>query len=126
MTQIIIELEDSLLSASLIESQEQQISLDLFINEAIKSMLTEPNLPIQKPIKIEDILENTVECAKRKVTGEEFLLVDICTNDNWNSLSSGERKSLGKEFRKAVENATPQIARHVRRTSSNKAVYQRV
>ncbi len=126
MTQIIIEIDDSLLSASLIESQEQQISLDTFINEAIKSTLAEPNSPIQKPISIDGILKNTVECAKQKAIGEEFLLVDICTNEDWNSLSSGARKSLGKEFRKSVENTVPQIAKHVGRTSSNKAIYKRV
>ena len=126
MTQILIEVDDALLSAALIESQEQQITLDTFINEAIKTILADPNSPAPKPISIDTILKNTVECAKKTPQGHEFLLVDICTDDDWNALSSGERKSLGKGFRKAVETASPQIAEHVRRTNSNKAVYRRL
>lgn len=38
----------------------------------------------------------------------------------------GARESLGKEFRKAVENPAAPIASHQGRTSGNKAIYKRL
>jgi hypothetical protein len=127
MTKLIIEIDDALLSKALTESQEQQVSLDTFINEALATTLAEPISPIvRKNIGIDTILQSAVEQSKSLVPETEFLLVDICSVEDWNYLSSGERKSLGKDFRKAVEGAEPQIARHVGRTTSNKAIYKRI
>jgi hypothetical protein len=64
--------------------------------------------------------------VRTKEIGSEFKLIDLCTDEDWEALSGGERKSLGKGFRKAVEGMSLPIAKYVRRTSSNKAVYKRV
>jgi hypothetical protein len=125
MTKLIIEIDDSLLSKALMESQEQEVSLDTFINEALTAALAEPIAQPRKTVSIDTILQNAVEQAKSLKVGTKFLLADICSFEDWESLSSGERKSLGKGFRKTVEGSEPQIAEHVGRTSGNKAIYRR-
>ena len=126
MAKLMIEIDDSLLSKALIESEEQQVSLDIFINEALRATLIEPNPPARRSISIETMLRNAVEGVKARVIGTEFNLFDICAIEDWEALSSGERKSLGKNFRKAVEGAESPIAKYIGRTSSNKAIYRRI
>ena len=128
MATLIVEIDDALLSKSLIDAQEQEIPLDKFISDALSVALTSPLTPStnHKAVNVESVINSAVEGARRKDKGTEFMLVDICAGEDWDALSGGERKSLGKGFRKAVEGITPPIAEFVRRTSSNKAVYKRI
>lgn len=127
MTKLIVEIDDALLSRALIESQDQEISLDTFISESLKTTLESSSpIPIRKTVNIEDVIASAVKQVRTREINSEFLLIDLCSNEDWEALSSGERKSLGKGFRKEVENMQPPIAKYIRRTSSNKAVYKRV
>lgn len=126
MTRLFVEIDDALLLKVLLDSQERKVSLDTFINEALNAALgASTTLATHKPVKVEDIINSAIERARTKEPGSEFLLVDLCKEEEWEALSSGGRKSLGKGFRKAVESMTPPVATYVRRTSANKAVYQR-
>jgi len=124
MARLIIEIDDLTLSKALLESQEQEVSLDVFINETLAAMLAEQKSATNKPLSADEILQNAVKRAKDIPVGEQFTLVDLCVED-WEILSSGDRKRLGKEFRKAVENSKPITAEHIGRTSSNKSLYKR-
>lgn len=127
MAKLFVEIDDALLSRVLIDSQEQEISLDTFISEALNAALASPNpVPVRKTVNVDDMIASAVDRVRTKEIGLEFMLIDLCTDDDWEALSGGERKSLGKGFRKAVESLAPPIAKYVRRTSSNKAVYKRV
>ena len=127
MAKLFVEIDDALLSHVLIDSQEQEISLDTFISEALNAALASPNpAPARKSVNVEDLIASAVGHASTKEIGAEFMLIDLCANEDWEALSGGERKSLGKGFRKAVESLAPPVAKYVRRTSSNKAVYKRV
>lgn len=127
MAKLFVEIDDALLSRVLIDSQKQDISLDTFISEALNAALASPcSLPARKAVNVDDLIASAVGRASTKEVGSEFMLIDLCTDEDWEALSGGERKSLGKGFRKAVEGIEPSIAMYVRRTSSNKAVYQRV
>lgn len=126
MSQLLIELSDELLAKALVESQEQQIELNMFIHEALLHYLGEENLPKRVSIGIETIIANAVTKVKDFQVGDEFMLHDICTETDWNSLGSGERKKLGRIFRKTVEDNAPPIANWIRRTSGNKAVYKKL
>jgi hypothetical protein len=64
--------------------------------------------------------------ARALPAGKEFHLSELCPGAEWEALTSGERKILGKRFRGAVEASTPPIARHVGRTSNNQAIYRRI
>ncbi|KVC62691.1 hypothetical protein WI72_09600 [Burkholderia ubonensis] len=127
MVKLFVEIDDALLCRALTDSQEQEISLDTFISEALNAALASPNpVPARKAMNVDDLIASTIDRVRKKEIGAEFMLVDLCTDEDWDALSGGERKSLGKGFRKAVEGVVPPIAVYVRRTSSNKAVYRRI
>ena len=126
MAKLVIEIEDATLAAALVESQDQQVSLDTLINETLRVTLSESKAPVLKAVDIDEILANAISRAKSLTEGSQFLLADLVPAVEWELIGSGERKSLGKGFRKAVEGATPQLARHNGRTSSNKAIYVRM
>ena len=127
MAKLLVDIEDALLSRVLVESQEQEVSLETFINEALASVLAGGTpAPVRKSVNVEALIAHAIAQVETKEPQSEFMLVDLCTGDDWEALSGGERKSLGKGFRKAVESQIPPIAQYVRRTSSNKAVYKRI
>jgi hypothetical protein len=61
--------------------------------------------------------------AQAKNTGEEFTLEDLFSDDEWGQIPS--RRVFGRQFRQAIESTVPPVARHDRKTATNKAVYQR-
>lgn len=127
MAKIFVEIDDALLSQVLIESQEQEVSLDVFISDALSQSLASPNpVPVRKAVNISQLIAGAVNRVYAKQIGTEFMLIDLCVEEDWEALSGGERKSLGKGFRKALEGMVPPIGQYLRRTSSNKAVYKRV
>lgn len=127
MAKLLLDIEDALLAKVLAESQEQEISLETFIHEALGNVLAgETPTPVRKSVNVEALIAHAISQVELKAPQSEFMLVDLCTEEDWEALSGGERKSLGKGFRKAVESQSPPIAAYVRRTSSNKAVYKRL
>lgn len=127
MIKLFLEIDDALLSRVLIETQEQEVSLDTFVSEALNSALASPiPIHVRKAVNVESLITDAVNRVNSKEINSEFMLIDLCTDEDWEALSGGERKSLGKGFRKAVEGMDPPLAVYVRRTSSNKAVYRRV
>ena len=126
MVKLFVEIEDALLSKALIDAQEQEVSLDTFISDAVNAALANPSPSlVRPPVNVEHLISSAVERACAKASGSEFMLFDLCAQEDWEGLSGGERKSLGKGFRKAVELMEPPVAVYLRRTSGNKAVYQR-
>lgn len=127
MAKLFVEIDDTLLSRVLIDSQEQGINLNTFITDALNTALASPNLILpRKTVNVDDVIKRAINIARSKDVGSEFMLRELCTDDDWEALSGGEHKSLGKLFRKAVEGITPPIAAYAYRTSSNKAVYKRI
>ena len=127
MAKLIVEIDDVLLSKTLIDVQEQEVSLDTFIAEALNAALASPTPATpRRSVDVDDLIASAVESVRAVKVGTEFMLVELCAEKDWDALTGGERKSLGKGFRKAVESMDVPIARHVRRTSSNKAVYERI
>ena len=61
MTTITIDINDSLLSNAIIESQAKQVSLSDFINNSLEIALTEKNITTKQSINVEDILQKAVE-----------------------------------------------------------------
>ncbi|MCL1824916.1 MAG: single-stranded DNA-binding protein [Betaproteobacteria bacterium] len=127
MARLSVEIDDALLSRVLIVSQQKKIRLDTFIRKALDEALTSSNpVPVRKTLNVEDLIARAVDSVRNKEAGSEFTLVDLFSDEDWKTLSGGDRKNLGKGFRKAVEGLAPPIAKRVRRTSSNKAVYKKV
>lgn len=125
MAQIILTLDDNILSRVLLEAIEQESTLEDYLSDAIAQVL---EIPVEKKavVDIERIIETALHIAATKQVGDEFLLSDVCGVDDWASMGGGERKQLGKGFRKAVENRASHIAVFMKRTTGNKAVYKRI
>jgi hypothetical protein len=125
MAKLIISLDETLLASALRVALERSQTLDAFITESVRAALAAEVAPAEK-IDLVTLIAEFVERAKSKKPGEQFFMDGLCTPDQWNSLNPGARKSLGKEFRKAVENPAAPIASHQGRTSGNKAIYKRL
>jgi hypothetical protein len=125
MAKLVLNVEDILLSRVLPAALNRGQTLDAYVTEALKAMIENATVP---PVNSDlgGLLAQLLERATAIKPDKQFYLDEICTPDEWNALSNGARKSLGKEFRKAVENPQSPIAHHVGRTSSNKAIYQRI
>jgi len=92
-------------------------TLDEFLAEAIAKQLKEAQERTSAPAslngKAETILELALERARAKETGERFTVRELFSRDEWQGFSSGVRKTLGKNFRRDVEDGRSPIARHV-------------
>lgn len=125
MAKLIISLDETLLASALRFALQRSQTLDSFIAESVRAALATEVTPAEA-IDLVTLLTEFVERAKAKKSGERFYMDGLCTPDQWNALNPGARKSLGKEFRKAVENPAAPIASHQGRTSGNKAIYKRL
>ena len=129
MATLFLNVDDSLLSRALLNSQEQGISLEAWVHEALKaaSLSQAPDAP-HKTVNVDSLISRLLEKARAVNIEGEFTLNELCDDSDWNALTSGERKSVGKAFRKALEDthSHPPLARFVRRNSANKAIYQRI
>jgi len=116
---IMIDVEEPLMEKVLAECTLRGITLDSFASLAFK-------LPLMQSNAASSLLPKLVASARALPSGSEFHLAKLCPASDWRAIGAGERKSLGKGFRKEVEGATPPIARHIGRTSNSQAIYQRV
>ena len=120
---VMIELDERVLAGILIQATELNINLNKYIESILNSTMLKPIEP--KTLLDLDLLVNqAIQNAEKKVSGDEFHINDVCSDQIWGQLSSGERKRLGRLFRKEVE--SKKIAKFLRRTSTNKAIYERL
>jgi DNA-binding transcriptional regulator YdaS (Cro superfamily) len=124
MANLSISLPDSVLAAALAEAMNQGTTLEAFIERAISSGVSRTALTPRLPANPEAILQEAVNVAKSKSKGDKFLLKDLCDDQSWTSMTTGERKVFGKRFRTAIEGS--KTAKHVDKTSSNQAIYERL
>ncbi|MDB5754082.1 MAG: hypothetical protein JWR56_510 [Massilia sp.] len=125
MAKLIISIDETLLASALRAALERSQTLDAFITESVRAALS-PDAAPAKAVDLDALLAELVERAKAKKSGERFYMDGLCTPDQWNALNPGARKSLGKEFRKTVEDPIAPVASHQGRTSGNKAIYKRI
>lgn len=71
---------------------------------------------------IKDVLEESIRGVQRLTDGVMFLLDDV-SDDYRDVLTVTDRQQLGKQFRKAMENA--KLAAFVQRNEQNQAIYRR-
>jgi hypothetical protein len=124
MANLSISISDSVLAAALAGAMNQSTTLEAFIESAISSAVSSTAFKPRIPANPEAILLEAVNVAKSKLKGDRFLLKDLCDHHSWISMTAGERKVFGKRFRTAVEGSG--TAKHVDKTSSNQAIYERL
>jgi len=124
MANLTISISDSVLVAALAGAMNQSTTLEVFIEGAISAAASSTAFKPRLPANPEAILQEAVKVARMKQKGDRFLLKDLCAPQAWISMTAGERKVFGKRFRTAVQDSG--IAKHVAKTSSNQAIYQRI
>ncbi len=93
-----------------------------FIAQLLKQSLTIPDP--QPSLTLEALVDSLAELAKtQRHNGQQFLLSDFLEERVRQTLTPGERKQLGKIFRKKLEGSG--IAKFSHRRSDNHAVYTR-
>ena len=120
---VMIELDERVLTGILIQAKEFNINLNTHIENVLNSAMLKPIEP-KTPLILDSIINQAIQNAVKKVSGDEFHINDVCSDQVWEQLSSGERKRLGRMFRKEVE--SKKIATFLRRTTGNKAIYERL
>lgn len=120
---VMIELDERVLAGILIQATELNINLNTHIENVLNSNMLKPIEP-KTPLILDSIINQAIQNAGKKISGDEFHINDVCSDQVWEQLSSGERKRLGKLFRKEVE--SKKIAKFLRRTTGNKAIYERL
>jgi hypothetical protein len=119
---VIVSLDERVLTGILSQATELNIDLNTHIENVLNNAMLKPIEP-KTSLNLNLLVDQVIQNAKNKVSGDQFHIDDVCSDQMWDQLSSGERKRLGRLFRQEVE--SKEIAKYLRRTSANKAVYER-
>ena len=101
------------------QAESEDISVESLVASVLEDHLAEPQMRMGTPAALELALQR----AREKASGEEFSLEDLFSEEEWSRIPG--TRGVGRRFRAAVEDDGDQIARHMRKTTTNKAVYQR-
>jgi hypothetical protein len=126
VTLTILDFDEQLLSDAMRECIKQKIGFETFVANALRLFLNEPQQVAQASVDPSTILKTALVAARKLPSKKEFHLEDIIVASDWDRLTVGQRKILGKNFRKAVEISVPLFAEHTGRTNTNKAIYKRL
>jgi hypothetical protein len=77
----------------------------------------------REPNSIAEEVKRSVERTRLLATGTRFSAAQVCDLPKF---SSGERKVLGREYRRAVEGAQPPVAKHIGRSKDRHAIYEKI
>lgn len=116
--QVTIQIQDDLLITLLTQAKESGSSVEGFIEDTLREALDQP---VVESTLVETFLELAIQGVMAMKTQAEFSLDEVLGDGDWNKMTGGERKSLGRRFRKEAERLG--IARWLRRNSANKAIY---
>ena len=98
-------------------------TLDELVTERLKGV-GETNGSAE--LKSETALAQALDRARAKEKGAEFTVRDLFSRDEWLHVATGDRKTLGKLFRREAEAGKSPIVQHVGRNEMNQAIYNRV
>ena len=117
---ITVEIRDDLLAALLDRSSSSNSTAEDVLNGLLAAALDQPEA---ESVDLVNAIQVTLKAVEKVPHGETFLVEDVIPNDIWQSMTTGDRKSFGKTFRKQVDQAG--LATWVTRNSGNKAIYRR-
>lgn len=117
---VTVEIRDDLLAALLDRSSSSNSTTEDVLNGLLAAALDQPEV---ESVDLVHAIQVTLRAVEKVPHGETFLVEDVIPNDIWKSMTTGDRKSFGKTFRKQVDHAG--LASWVTRNSGNKAIYRR-
>jgi hypothetical protein len=119
---VVISVTESVLQHAIAEALANHRSLEEQICAALMS--NSQTSVAESAAAKQDWLATALARTRAKSPGDEFMLEDLFTDDEWNSIPT--HSVFGREFKKALEKNQPQEARFDRKTATNKAVYLRL
>lgn len=117
---VTVEIRDDLLAALLDRSSSSNSTAEDVLNGLLAAALDQPEV---ESVDLVNAIQVTLKAVEKVPHGETFLVEDVIPNDIWQSMTTGDRKSFGKTFRKQVVQAG--LAAWITRNSGNKAIYRR-
>lgn len=117
---ITIDLKDGVLAELLERSSSSNITPEEMLNNLLISALGQPET---ETVDHPEVIKKALTKVEKFSPQREFTLDDVMDAEAWQRMSTGERKSFGKAFRKQVEASG--LAEWSHRNSSNKAIYTR-
>jgi hypothetical protein len=117
---VTLDIKDEVLAALLERSSSTSSTVEELLNTLLASALDQP---MTETVDHQQVIKLALTKVQRLPAGQEFTLDDVIDQDAWQIMSTGDRKSLGKAFRKQAEASG--LAAWSYRNSSNKAIYTR-
>lgn len=118
---ITFEVRDDLLAALLDRSGSTNATPEELLNSFLAAALDQPEA---EAVDLVHAVQATLNEVAKLTPEETFLVEDVIPADIWQSMTSGDRKSFGKTFRKQA--AQSGLAEWITRNSGNKAIYRRL
>ena len=115
-----IDIKEGVLAALLERSSSVNSTPEELINNLLASALGQPEA---ETINHEQVIKDALTKVRELPAALEFTLEDVIDADSWQLMSTGDRKSFGKAFRKQAESSG--LAAWSYRNGSNKAIYIR-
>jgi hypothetical protein len=116
-------IDDEVLTNAFVEAKKRGQTLDELVSEKLREM---GDANGSADLKSETVLAQALERARAKEKGARFTVPELFSRDEWRFIAAGDRKTLGKLFRREAEAGKAPIARHVGRNEMNQAIYSRV
>ncbi|MFJ2689188.1 DUF1413 domain-containing protein [Pseudomonas sp. NPDC087336] len=117
---VTVEIRDDLLAALLDRSSSTNSTADEVLNGLLATALDQPEA---ESVDLVQAIQLTLQAVEKVPHGETFLVEEVIPTETWQLMTTGDRKSFGKTFRKQVVQAG--LAEWVTRNSGNKAIYRR-
>jgi hypothetical protein len=118
MLNITVPVKYSVLARLMKQAEAEDILVESLIGTVLEDHVEEPDM-----MSTHAALDTALQRARDKKAGAEFSLEDLFSEEEWARVPG--TRGLGRRFRTAVEAGDAPIARHVRKTVTNKAVYER-
>lgn len=114
-------LKDENVLIALNKAKSLGLSFDQFVNNAILEALSVGSPQKNISLGVDDLIKEILHSAEKLAIGEKFHSASFFSKEYWNSISVGDRKSIGKLLKVKIENCN--FAEYVDRNSANKAIY---
>ena len=117
-----VEMTQNTLAAGLRLAADREEPIDRVFSALLEDIVKRMDEALHT-VDLDPVVAEAVVAARNIAAMSEFTLFDVCERNWWLASSPGDRKQLGKVFRRAVETAG--VATWLRRRSDNHAVYRR-
>jgi hypothetical protein len=118
-----LDLSDEVLSDALVEAKRRAISLDDLVAESLKRISGQNGSGVPNSKDTATLVELALERARARKKGDQFTVPDLFSRDEWQRVTPGNRKTVGKLFRREVAAGKHPIAIFLKRNQVNQAVY---